>query len=43
MHIFLWLQSGASTDDKTATIQYKPVMSLAGNNVLQALTKVMWL
>ena len=31
--------SGASTDDKTATIQYKPVMSLAGNNnVLQALT-----
>ena len=31
--------SGASTDDKTATIQYKPVMSLAGNNnVLQAIT-----
>ena len=24
--------SSASTDDKTATIQYKPVTSLAGNN-----------
>ena len=24
--------SGASTDDKTATIEYKPVTSLAGNN-----------
>ena len=24
--------SGASTDDKTATIQYKPVTSLAGSN-----------
>ena len=24
--------SGASTDDKTATIKYKPVTSLAGNN-----------
>ena len=26
--------SGVSTDDKTAAIQYKPVMSLAGNNAL---------
>ena len=23
---------GESTDDKTATVQYKPVTSLAGNN-----------
>ena len=25
--------SGVSTDDKKATIQCKPVMSLAGNNI----------
>ena len=24
--------SGASTDDKTATVQYKPATKLAGNN-----------
>ena len=27
---------GASTDDKTATIQYRPVTSLAGNNNMLA-------
>ena len=29
---YIFAASGASTDDKTASIQYKPVTSLAGNN-----------